>query len=274
MDAMSSLLMHFRVNTRTFFSGSLCHDTPEYGHDNAGHIHIVHEGQLHLDIRGAEHCVVEGPAVVLFPRPIPHRLRPAASSARLSCGRLEVERFDRHPLVLALPEVVLTTGETPGELSSLLNWLAVEGNCERPGRGAVMDRLVELVLICVFRQFIDGPHTHPCLLQGLAHAGLTRALAAIHEHPEHGWTLSLLAAQACMSRSSFAATFQRRLGCSPIEYLREWRLALVKQGLRRGASLAALSDQVGYENVSALGRAFRRSLGCSPRDWLNRQSCA
>lgn len=271
MDAMSSLLARFRVDVRTFFSGPLCKSTSEYGHAGPGHLHIVHQGQLKLEVRGEPQGVITGPAVILFPRPVPHRLIYADDPARISCAQLDAGTFESHPLMRVLSEVNVHDGPIQGEMSSLLEWLVRESEATRPGSRAVMDRLFELVLIGLLRQWIACAHTHPNLLQGLAHPGLARALAAMHEHPERRWTLSGLAAEAYMSRSSFADTFHRLLGCTPLAYLRQWRIGLLQQGLRNGLTLPSLAEQVGYEDTSALRRAFRKAVGCAPREWLRTQ---
>jgi AraC-like DNA-binding protein len=41
-----------------------------------------------------------------------------------------------------------------------------------------------------------------------------------------------------------------------------------------GASVKAVSDELGYANASSFSRAFARACGCSPRDWLKRERAA
>lgn len=75
-----------------------------------------------------------------------------------------------------------------------------------------------------------------------------------------------------MSRSGFAAHFQRTLSCTPGEYLLRWRVGLVQKGLRHGQRISLLADSVGYRSPAVLARAFRRCTGQSPRDWLRAQA--
>ncbi|UAW97321.1 AraC family transcriptional regulator [Halopseudomonas nanhaiensis] len=274
MDAVSTLLSRFKVNSRTFFSGPLCGETADYGHDRTGHVHIIHHGEVVLEVRGSVYARFIGPAVVLFPRAVPHRLRPAAQPARISCARLEANRFEEHPLMRLLSEVVVLEGEAHRTTATVIDLLEVEAESALPGRRTTMDRLFDLVLIGLLRHEIATPHAHASLLQGLAHPALARALAAVHEHPERRWTLPTLAAEACMSRSTFAETFQRLLGCTPLAYLRQWRIGLVQQGLRNGIAFAVLVDQVGYDDASALRRAFRKATGCTPGEWLRTHGTA
>ncbi len=70
-----------------------------------------------------------------------------------------------------------------------------------------------------------------------------------------------------MSRSVFAAAFRDTVGITPGHYLREWRIGLAQQALRRGRPLKAVAADVGYGSEAALSRAFRASTGRSPREW-------
>ncbi|WP_267460136.1 helix-turn-helix transcriptional regulator [Xanthomonas euvesicatoria] len=69
------------------------------------------------------------------------------------------------------------------------------------------------------------------------------------------------------SRSAFARSFHDTVGCTPGQYLQDWRIALVQRGLRQGRSLKQLADEVGYASEAALSRAFKAHVGHSPRMW-------
>lgn len=109
------------------------------------------------------------------------------------------------------------------------------------------------------------------LMAGLAHAQLSKALVAIHERPEHPWSLASLASLAeCAghSRSRFAEVFHRTLGVTVGDYLSDYRVTFAQELLKRGSSLKVVAERVGYGSALTLARAFKAKLGVSPRAWL------
>jgi AraC-like DNA-binding protein len=54
----------------------------------------------------------------------------------------------------------------------------------------------------------------------------------------------------------------------PMQYLAQWRMQLTSELLSgTGASLAEISERVGYGSEAALSRAFKRVVGVSPAHW-------
>ncbi|WP_370158822.1 helix-turn-helix transcriptional regulator [Limimaricola soesokkakensis] len=103
------------------------------------------------------------------------------------------------------------------------------------------------------------------LLHGLADAKLAAALRAMHAAPGRAWRVEDLAREAALSRSTFFAHFHAVVGLSPMEYLKNWRMALAKKQLRSGhATMAEIAAQVGYGSSSAFSTAFTREVGCPP----------
>lgn len=268
-DAMSSLLRHFSLQASGFFSGPLCQATATYGQGQDGHLHLLHQGSLMLQLADGTQQRIRAPALLLFATPQPHRLLPLpAQAAQLSCASLRFSSGPGHPLARALPGCLLLQGAALDGLAAVLQLLREEADNPAPGSQAVRDRLFEILLIRALRQLLQERPAAGNLLAGLADPRLCGALAALHAAPGKAWNLEALAACAQLSRARFAARFKQTLGCTPGEYLLDWRLQLVCQGLRQGQLPAVLAQEYGYANASALARAFRRRLGCSPRQWL------
>jgi AraC-like DNA-binding protein len=88
----------------------------------------------------------------------------------------------------------------------------------------------------------------------------------MHGEVARRWTLRDLAGIAGMSRSSFAAHFERVTGETPIAYLTRWRMILAADRLATsGLPLIEVAASVGYDSESAFGAAFKRATGQSPR---------
>jgi AraC-like DNA-binding protein len=153
-----------------------------------------------------------------------------------------------------------------GRLREILHLIDDEAASDRPGRELIVTRLLEIMLVEAMRHGAHrGGGVHPGLLAGLGDRYLATALRALHADIRRSWTVAQLASEAGMSRSVFAERFSRIVGMPPIDYVRQWRMALAKDALRFGTSrLAEVAFACGYESVSAFSTAFSRSVGCSP----------
>ncbi len=105
------------------------------------------------------------------------------------------------------------------------------------------------------------------LLTGLADPALARTLVAIHEAPGEPWTLTSMAEEARLSRSTFAARFAALVGMPPAEYLTSWRVTLAQGMLRAGEPVGRTASRLGYASAPAFSRAFSQRVGSSPRAW-------
>lgn len=105
----------------------------------------------------------------------------------------------------------------------------------------------------------------------LADTHLAKALAAMHEKPEHPWTLEELGRMAGMSRARFAAHFHATMEQTPFEYLALWRIGIAQSLLKKGESLKMIAPSVGYASAGALIRSFSHQVGVPPMTWLASQ---
>lgn len=53
-----------------------------------------------------------------------------------------------------------------------------------------------------------------------------QVLNLLHARPEHNWTVTELAGQVGVSRSTLATRFTQLIGQPPLQYLTQWRLQL------------------------------------------------
>lgn len=277
LDRLSSLLERFKVRAQLFHHGPLCGISRFPAEPGRGFLHVMQRGELELrhgkNPDGLPRRLhITEPTLLFYPRPLAHEFRnPPEEGSDFVCAELAFEGGERHPLVRALPPlIVLPLSQVQG-LSLSLPLLFSETEQLRCGQRLLADRLFEVVLIQLLRWLIDHPAPgglNAGLLAGLADARLARALEAMHARPGEPWSLAALAEQAGMSRSAFAAAFKSALGQPPAEYLADWRLALAQARLRQGQPIKTLAQTLGYANASALSRLFSQRLGRSPRQWL------
>lgn len=273
MDRLAHLLEHFALRARVFHSGLVCGSELFDGSDGVGHLHLLRAGTIELqDAQGRTLQRLEQPSLVLYPRPLAHRLATAPdASAELVCASVSFGGGGADPLSAALPNpLVLALNDAPA-LGQLLQLLFDEAFDERCGRSAALDRLSELLVLQLLRIVLAGAGARIGVLAGLADPRLSKALVAMHAQPAEPWTLQRLAERAGMSRARFALRFQQVLGQTPMDYLAGWRIGLAMSALRRGRTVQQVAEQVGYGSASALARAFNARVGAAPLAWLRGQ---
>ncbi len=167
-------------------------------------------------------------------------------------------------LLGALPPVVVVRAGTYDE--PLVPWLAREVGREDPGQEAVLDRLLDLLLVAALRAWFARPGTEaPGWYAAAADPVVGPALRLLQSAPEHPWTVAALAGATGCSRAALARRFTALVGEPPMAYLTAWRLDLAADLLREpGATLAAVARRVGYGSPFALSTAFKRERGVSP----------
>jgi AraC-like DNA-binding protein len=168
-------------------------------------------------------------------------------------------------LLRALPTLlVLREGDWD---SPLIPLLADEIVKDEPGQEAVLDRLLDLLLIAVLRAWFARPGAGaPAWYRAYGDPVVGRALRLIHHNPSHPWTVAELASATSVSRASLARRFNDLVGEPPMAFLTGWRIALAADLLREpGATIGAVASQVGYGSPFALSTAFKRLRGISPQ---------
>ena len=170
-------------------------------------------------------------------------------------------------LLRALPALLVLRGN---ELHSpLVPLLAAEIGKDDQGQEAVLDRLLDLLLISVLRAWFARPDGHaPGWYRAHADPVVGHALRLIHHNPAHRWTLGELAREVGISRAALARRFHELVGEPPMSFLANWRIALAADLLREpDATLASVAYQVGYGSPFALSSAFKRLRGVSPQQY-------
>ncbi|WP_068272713.1 AraC family transcriptional regulator [Aldersonia kunmingensis] len=150
----------------------------------------------------------------------------------------------------------------------LIPLLADEIVKDEPGQEAVLDRLLDLLLIAVLRAwFARAEGEAPGWFRANSDPVAGHALRLIHNNPAHAWTVASLATQSGVSRAALARRFTEMVGEPPMSYLTGWRLALAADLLHEpDATVDSVARKVGYSNGFALSAAFKRVRGVSPRE--------
>jgi AraC-like DNA-binding protein len=163
-------------------------------------------------------------------------------------------------LLEALPVLIVQPGDP------IISLLGAEIVKDEPGQEAVLDRLLDLLLIAVLRSWF-ATHEAPAWYRALSDPVVGKAMRMLHNNPAHPWTVATLATEVGVSRASLARRFTDLVGEPPMSFLTDWRLALAADLLREpDATVGSVARKVGYGSPFALSAAFKRVRGISPQE--------
>ena len=193
-----------------------------------------------------------------------------ANDTVLVCGFLGCDLRPFNPLIAALPRLLhLPAAGGQDWAVQCMRQAAAESTNRRPGGGAMLERLSEMMFIDAMRRYLGAlPEDSPGWLAGLRDRFVGRALTLLHAAPEAPWTVEELGQRVGLSRSALHERFAALTGQAPMQYLANWRIQVGATLLRDTAlTVAAVAQQVGYESEAAFARAFKRLVGQPPSVW-------
>lgn len=296
MDALTRILDLARVrgalDLRCQLAGGFSLDHADAAPGEAP-FHLVLAGEGVMELPGKRALRMKAGDLVVLPQGTTHRIRDAHGARTqapitldttgplavrrtegegevldLLCGRF-VHAPDAGQLLFAsLPDVLhasLADSHGIATLEAIVAVFRAEVGELAPGALAVVTALSQALLVFALRAQLAHGLMPPSLLTLLADPRLGRAMLAMLRDPAHEWTVESLAAQAAMSRATFARHFEAKGKQSPHEVLTLLRMHLAAELLRRGElNAAAVAERVGYRSESAFGKTFLRVMGQTP----------
>jgi AraC-like DNA-binding protein len=197
---------------------------------------------------------------------------PSGTTVLLSGSYLLEGEVSRRLLRSLPPLFVVNEADLGAGLTGLIRLLDAEIVRADPGQDAVLDRLLDLLLIAALRAWFSRPDARaPGWYVALGDEVAGPALRLMVDQPGVRWSVEELAAAAHVSRAAFARRFTTLVGEPPLTFLTRWRLALAADLLADHArTLESVARAVGYGTPFALSTAFKREYGVSPRDFRSR----
>jgi len=192
------------------------------------------------------------------------------SDAVLVCGFLGCDLRPFNPLIAAMPRLLhLSSAGDQDWAVQCMRQAVSESTNLRPGGGAMLERLSEMLFIDAMRRYLGSlPEDSQGWLAALRDRFVGRALALLHAAPDEPWTVEELGRRVGLSRSTLHERFAALVGQAPMQYLAQWRIQVGATLLRDTAStVAAVAQQVGYESEASFARAFKRLMGQPPASW-------
>ena len=265
MDRLSSLLELFGPKTRKVELLSGLKNRLDIPADSA--IGLAHQGNAILkDDRNTHINISKGDIRWITPGN-QFELISEQADFQFLCCHLEFGPVRLNPLFDMIPAALhLKDCDASQEnLKPIIELLLQESLQQRCGQETVLNRLAEVLLVHVLRYVMKHQKIETGVLAGLADIRLARAITAIHGHPEKRWSVQMLANEAGMSRTAFNQYFRETVGCTPGEYLLQWRMRLACRWLETSQVMVGqIVDRLGYQSETAFFRAFRRQIGMSP----------
>jgi AraC-like DNA-binding protein len=188
---------------------------------------------------------------------------------RILCASYHQDPAVTLPLLTLLPDVlhIPASRANPG-LDATLRLLAHELAQPQPGAAAVLNRLVDILLVQVLRIWLTASASQAgraSWLSALTDPVAGPALATLHTQPGRSWTVDSLASSTGVSSATLARRFNAKVGQTPAAYLTRWRMDLAAQRLRDTEdTVGAIARSLGYTSEYAFNRAFTRHRHTPP----------
>lgn len=267
MDRLSHILEELNVNAGVFFSGQLC-GLASFEEGTTGYVHVLRAGALQIIDANGNKLPLDEPSLIFSVRNHAHQLFGSENKgAELVCASIKFQTGSKNPVLEALPSPIIVPLASVHGLDTFIDVLFSEANLEREGRDAVMNRLLEVILVNVLRHIIAEGHTPPSTLSALADRHLAPVLEYINRNIREDLSVERLAEIAAMSRSSFIQHFKNTFAMAPGEYVQNCRMATAKKLIAKRKPMSVICFEVGYEDASSFSRAFKRNTGLTPREW-------
>jgi AraC-like DNA-binding protein len=258
--------------------------------------HYIVEGNLVVEIDGADALNATPGQLLVLPRNDRHLLASARDAAPVDLARLLMRDGEtgiariRHggkgdrcrilcgflgtnnahdPLLASLPPLItlqLSPEKTGKWVEESIRFAMRDLANGGPATTGNLDRLAELLLTEAVREYVARlPADQQGWMASLKDPVVGNALALIHGQPGRRWTLDDLAREVATSRSVLGERFTRLLGVPPIDYQRRQQLGRAADSLSQTSRpLASIALEAGYNSEAAFSRSFKRAYGSSP----------
>lgn len=114
-------------------------------------------------------------------------------------------------------------------------------------------------MVVALRRGPGDPELSPFLRhRNHLHAALHRVQDAVSSAPQHRWGLPEMAAVACTSPRHLSRVFATHTGVTPLQYLRDIRLAVAEAALNAGRNVTQSAALAGFASDTQLRRAWRQ----------------
>lgn len=146
-------------------------------------------------------------------------------------------------------------------VTNIVSELESEFTTQKAFRDTIIDLKISELLIKVTRSNLDTRTP----LNRWTRESLQKLRLEMFMHLEKRWTVSEMASRLYLGVSHFYNAYRTLYGCSPYEDLINARIRAAANALTYSdESIAAIAEELGYNNVSHFSRQFHAQIGMSP----------
>lgn len=189
-------------------------------------------------------------------------------ATHLICGAVAVQDPAAQRVVSLLPKMIVMQAHNPENewLLGLVRMMVGEAECLKPGGDTIITRVSDILVVQAIRHWLENePLAKTGWLGALHDEQIGKAIARIHRHPTHPWSVESLAEEVGMSRSGFAKRFMDLVGEPPMQYVRKWRFQVAQAWLREtDMTMAEIAEKLSYESEASFNRSFKKFTGHTP----------
>ena len=195
------------------------------------------------------------------------------AATRMVCGAMHFENPNNNPLLLIVPPVLhVRADENGGRPWLRLTTQYILTELENGGIGSheVVNRLVDVLFYQAVRTYFEEnvDTAQSGWLAAVRDPQIGRALALLHSRVRRQWTITSLAREVAMSRSTFASRFKELIGEPPQHYFTRLRISAAAARLRStNDQLKEIGAAAGYESLPAFVKSFKRHTGMTPGEY-------
>ena len=243
-------------------------------HLKLGDIVVFPHGDSHLMGSGLQFVPAHIDNVVQLRIPELNLVRYGGEGERtvIVCGWFTYESELANPLVANLPAKFVTALDSRPSgpwIRHSIRYVLDQAAGYQAGADVMSAKVAELLFIEALRGYLESlPPMQTGWLSGLRDPHIGKCLSLLHADPARNWSVEELARTVNVSRSVLAERFSERVGISPMQYLKQWRLSIAADMLmNQRDGLGQVAASIGYESEAAFSRAFKQHYGVSPGQW-------
>ena len=163
--------------------------------DDAAEAHRLLPGDLAIALGGQDHHIADEPNIARCVSHEQFRARTSPADATdpeasvFLCGAYRLSGDVGRSLIRALPPVLVIRPSAHDQVHDVVSLISRELRHSAPGSQTVLDRLLDVLLVLVLRASYDQSSSAPRWYRAAEDPRLGRALRAMHEEPDRGWTV-------------------------------------------------------------------------------------
>lgn len=158
-----------------------------------------------------------------------------------------------------LEESIILPKEANREMRNVMHKMIKQDDCER---------LVALFRLLVMIWKSDGKHSFGQFQTDRDTDIVNKVISYLHCNFKRPVTIQQLAAYTGMNGTSLCSLFKRKKQKTIMQYLLDYRMKMVKEGLRRGgSSISQVCYECGFRDVPYFNRTFKKYMSMTPKEY-------